>query len=119
MTSLFATIQMKVMTGLLIAVIVLAGVFYVQKKWADAEAASVKAELSIAKENLFKEQVTSSGLRIVVETLEDTYKRLATIVEEERNIEREIDESASEDDGAVAPVLRRTLDGVDRLLRNR
>ena len=112
----FNAIQTKIMAGLLAVSLTLVGVFYVQKMWAESAAAEVREELVKAKEDLFKKKVEAAGLRIVLTTLEDTYKRLAVNIEAERQIERDIDESAPEDDGDVAPVLRRTLDGVGRML---
>ncbi len=112
----FNAIQTKIMAAILVVALTLAGVFYVQKMWAESSEAKVRAELVKVEEDLFKKQIEVSGLKIVVTTLEDTYKRIAVNLEAERQIERDIDESAPEDDGDVAPVLRRTLDGVGRML---
>lgn len=114
----FNTIQMKIMAVGLVASLTLVGVFYLQKRWAESAEAKVRVELATAKEDLFKKQIEAAGLQIVVTTLEDTYKRLAVNLEAERQIERDIDESAPEDDDNIAPVLRRSLDGVGRMLGN-
>lgn len=117
-SAFFNTIQTKIMTAILVATLTLTGVFYLQKKWAESAEASARAELAVAKEDLFKKQIEAAGLKVVVTTLEDTYKRLAVNLEAEHQIERDIDESAPEDDDNIAPVLRRSLDGVGRMLGN-
>lgn len=117
-SAFFNTIQTKIMAAILVAAITLTGVFYLQKRWAESAEETALAKLATAKEELFKKQVEAAGLKIVVTTLEDTYKRIAVNLEAERQIERDIDESAPEDDDNIAPVLRRSLDGVGRMLGN-
>lgn len=117
-SAFFNSIQTKIMAVILVAVLTLTGVFYLQKTWAESAEAAALAKLEATKEELFKKQVEAAGLKIVITTLEDTYKRIAVNLEAEHQIERDIDESAPEDDDNIAPVLRRSLDGVGRMLGN-
>lgn len=115
---LFKSVKSAAITVVVIATITLIGVLWWEKKDAENDLVDAKAQLATLKDDLFKEQVVSSGLRTVITTLEDTYEKLGENLKSEAETEKEIDNAPKEDDAPLAPVLRRTFDSVDRMLHN-
>lgn len=120
--ALFSTVKSGLITVVVGAVVIAItgtiGTLWYQRNAAQTEVLKLVTKVAGLEQEVFKEQIRASGYKVVIETLEETYSKIEENRILESTIDKEIDDAPSEDDAAIAPVLRRTLDGVDRLLRN-
>lgn len=116
---LFKSVKSAAITLAVVAGVVFTGILWIQKINAQKEVAELTTQVTSLKQDVFKEQIRASGYKIVIETLEDTYTKIEKTRRIEAEIEKDITDAPPEDDGEVAPVLRRTIDSVGRMLNNR
>jgi hypothetical protein len=115
---LFKSIKTAVITAAVIAAITFVGVLWLQKRSAEADLLAANVQLATLKDDLFKAQATATGLKVVIATLETTNATLGEQIRTETATDKDIDNAPPEDDAPLAPVLRRTLDSVDRMLHH-
>lgn len=111
--SKFATILM----ALAVVISLLGGgLFY--WKWSSAESKVIELQGAVSKltAQVAKEKLSNEGLQNAMQAIEDTNRILANSTSQEIKINKDIDNAKTKDDGKIAPVLRRALDDVDRML---
>lgn len=101
-----------------LSIITVVGSLWVQNRMKDSRIEHLSHEKVLLETAVLAREIEVRGLKIAIEVLEDTFKS----IEEHRLIEAEIEEeihnAAPEEDGPIAPVLRRSLDGVGRMLHD-
>lgn len=115
---MIASIKDGIYMALLGLFLVISGFLWFQKNAAERTAANLQVEKLELENKLFAEKIQVHGLRVAMGVLEKTYDRLSESLQKEAEIEKEINDAPAEDDAPVAPVLRRALDGVGRMLHN-
>jgi uncharacterized protein YhaN len=113
---LFKSVKSAAITVGVIAALTFTGTLWVQKHLAEKEVVKLEVAKKALEQDLFKEQVKVHGLNVVVETLQDTFTTIAENIRKESALEKEITDAPAEDDAPMAPVLRRTLRGLDGML---
>lgn len=116
---LFKTVKSAAITAAVIAGVTFTGYLWIKKNNAERDVAELSTQIIQLKQDVFKEQVRAAGYKIVIETLEDTYTKIEKTRRVEAEIEKDITDAPPEDDGEIAPVLRRTFDSVGGMLNNR
>lgn len=120
--NLFSSVKSGIITVAVTATILTIsatiGTLWVQRNLAKARVDELTVKVSNLEQDVFKEQIRSSGLKVVIETLEETYSKIEANRALESELDKEITDAPAEDDAILAPVLRRTLDGVGKLLND-
>jgi len=113
---LFSTVKSAAITVGVIAAATAFGLLWFQKNSAERHADALQLKVSELDQTVFQKTLEVSGLRVVITNLEEVNKIIAENFKAEQEIEKDIENAKPEDDGAIAPVLRGTLDSVDRML---
>ncbi|MBS3648881.1 hypothetical protein KEU06_09705 [Pseudaminobacter sp. 19-2017] len=113
--SLFSTLKSGVITVAVVAGLTLVGSLWVQKNLAEKRIESLQIEKVNLQNTVIAREVEVKGLKIAIESLEDTFRRIDEHRGVEEEISREIENAPSENDGPVAPVLRDAIRSVERL----
>lgn len=119
---LFKSVKSGIITVVVAAIVLTVSgtitTLWFQRNNARTEAAELAVKVSGLEQDVFKEQVRASGYKVIIEQLEETYSKIEKNRAFESEIDKDIKDAPIEDDAAIAPVLRRTFDSVDRLLRD-
>lgn len=95
------------------------GVLYWKLDSAETAVTKLETQVSSMKATLTKNEAEMHSQKVAIDVLQETDKTLSGKLQEQSAIDKDIENASPEDDAEMAPVLRRTLDGVDRMLRPR
>jgi cell division protein FtsL len=114
----FKNISTILMAGAVVISLIGGGIFY--WKWSSAEVKVVELQGAVSKlqTQVAAEKLTNTNLNNAMQSLEDLNRILANSTSQEAAIDKDIDNAKPEDDGKIAPVLRRALDSVARMLND-
>lgn len=112
------TVKGAIIAAVIVGVAGVVGTLYVKNLKAGWKIEELNLQVSNLQNDVFKEQIRASGYKIVIEQLEETYSKIEKTRRITADIDKEITDAPPEEDGALAPVLRRTLDSVGRMLAN-
>jgi hypothetical protein len=117
--NLFSSVKSGLITVAIVALISFVGLLWVQKDWAQRQVESLAREKAALQSAVLAREIENGGLKIAIETLEDTMARIEEHRQIEEEINKEIENASPDEDGPVAPVLRRALDGVARMYNDK
>lgn len=116
--TLFSTLKSGVITIAVVAGLTLVGTLWFQKNQAEKAVVELQVQNANLQTAVLKREMEVNGLKIALDTLQETYAEIAEHLAIESDINKEIDNAPPENDGPLAPVLRDTLDSVGRMLGN-
>lgn len=115
---LFSSAKSSVITVAVAVALTFVGVMWWQKNAAERRVERLMIEKAALTSAVLAREIEVGGLKIAIETLEETMKRIATHQAIESETNEEISNAPPESDGPVAPVLRDALRGVERMYHN-
>jgi len=111
----------KVVAGIaaivLLILITACGILFWKLDSAEDKVAKLETQVSSMKAVLTKNEAELHSQEVAIEVLQKVDRTLSDKLREQSEIDKEIDNAPAEDDAETAPVLRRAIDGVDRMLR--
>jgi len=111
----------KVVAGIaaivLLILITACGILFWKLDSAEDKVAKLETQVSSMKAVLTKNEAELHSQEVAIEVLQKVDRTLSDKLREQSEIDKEIDNAPAEDDAETSPVLRRAIDGVDRMLR--